>query len=254
MPLGGALPRPRVFSSFQDERAHCRNTLARAFRVFGRLGLAEGIAGHITVRDPEFHDRLWVNPYAVHFSRITADDLICISKNGEVVSGDGPVNAAAVAIHCGIHRENPDVVAAVHTHTTYGRAMSALNQYLLPVNQEACAFFENHILFRGDVVVLSDDEGTRIGKSLGKARHAIMQNHGLLTTGSSIEAACYRFISMERCCEIQLLASSAGQLYPLSDDEARKVKASVGSDYVAWLAFRGIMDVYSSEEQSGIDV
>lgn len=240
-PLGGPLPLPEAFTDPLAEREHRKRSLAAAFRVFGKLGLAEGIAGHITVRDPVFHDHLWVNPYAVHFSNIRPEQLIRITEAGEVVEGDGPVNAAAVAIHCGIHRTNPSVTAAVHTHSVYGRAFSALHQPLLPLNQEACVYFENQVLFEGDVVVLSGDEGERIGTSMGASKSVIMLNHGLLTVGSSVEAAAYRFIAMERCCQIQLLAQAAGQVKPLPDDEARRVKAQIGSDYVAWLGFRGLM-------------
>ncbi|WP_426217809.1 class II aldolase/adducin family protein [Pseudomonas sp. DWRC2-2] len=241
-PLGGALPLPESFRSKEEERNHRKQTLTAAFRVFGKLGLAEGIAGHITVRDPEFHDRLWVNPYAVHFSKIRPEQLICISEAGEIIEGDGPVNAAAVAIHCGIHRTNPSVTAAVHTHSVYGRAFSALNEPLLPLNQEACVYFENQVLFQGDVVVLSDNEGIRIGNALGTNKSLIMLNHGLLTVGSSVEAAAYRFIALERCCQIQLLAQAAGKVHVLPDEEARQVKSQIGSDYVAWLGFRGLMD------------
>lgn len=196
------------------------------------------------MRDPEFHDRLWVNAYAVHFSKLRAENLVCITESGEVVEGDGPVNAAAVAIHCGIHQTCPSVVAAVHTHSVYGRAFSALHQPLLPLNQEACVYFENQVLFQGDVVVLSGDEGKRIGRLLGTNKSVVMLNHGLLTVGSSIEAAAYRFIAMERCCQIQLLAQAAGVVHALPDEEARQVKSQIGSDYVAWLGFRGLMDVH----------
>jgi hypothetical protein len=124
-PIGGRLPEPPVFASFEEERQHRKLKLAAAFRIFARFGLAEGIAGHITVRDPEFHDRFWVNPYAQHFSSIHPDDLVCIDEDANIYHGTAPVNAAAAAIHCGIHGANPDVVAAAHTHTPFGRAFSA---------------------------------------------------------------------------------------------------------------------------------
>lgn len=77
-PIGGRLPEPPVFASLDDERQHRKLKLAAAFRIFARFGLAEGIAGHITVRDPEFHDRFWVNPYAQHFSSIHPT-ISCVS-------------------------------------------------------------------------------------------------------------------------------------------------------------------------------
>ncbi len=239
-PIGGALPVPRTYADIADERRHRKLKLAAAFRLLARLGLTEGIAGHITVRDPEHHDRSWVNQYAQHFSTVHPDDLMCIDDEGAVHYGTGPVNAAAVAIHCGIHRVNQSAVAAVHTHTTYGRAFAARERLLEPINQEACLFYENHVVFRGDIVVLATDEGARIAASMGDRKAAILLNHGLLTVGSSVDSAVYRFIAMERCAQVQLLAEAAGPLAPLSPDEARATRRHLASDYVAWLGFQGL--------------
>ena len=52
---------------FEQERLHRKQRLAAGLRVLGRLRLAEGVAGHITVRDPEFPDRFWVNPFGKKF-------------------------------------------------------------------------------------------------------------------------------------------------------------------------------------------
>ena len=138
-PLGAALPKPRIFETFDETRADRKLRLAVAFRLFARFGLAEGIAGHITVRDPEFADRFWVNRYAQHFSSIHPDDLILVDEAGGLHHGEGPVNAAAMAIHAGIHATLPHVTAAAHTHTTHGRAFSARARALAPINQEACS-------------------------------------------------------------------------------------------------------------------
>jgi ribulose-5-phosphate 4-epimerase/fuculose-1-phosphate aldolase len=239
-PIGGPLPEPPVFTTFEEERRYRKLKLAAAFRIFARFGMAEGIAGHITVRDPEFHDRFWVNPYAQHFSTIHPDDLICIDEDANVYHGTGPVNAAAAAIHCGIHGANPNVVAAAHTHTTYGRAFSAQSRLLAPINQEACLFYEDHALFKGDIVVLAANEGRRIAETMGNKRSAILLNHGLLTVASTVDAAAFRFIAMERCCQVQLLAEAAGPVEELSEADAQSTHQQLGSDYVAWLGFQGL--------------
>ena len=71
-----------------EERRWILEHLACAFRVFGREGYAEGIAGHISVRDPEFRDRLWINSLGVHFSMMKVSDLICLDMQGNVVDGN----------------------------------------------------------------------------------------------------------------------------------------------------------------------
>jgi hypothetical protein len=76
------------FDSYAAKRQWTLEHLAGAFRVFGRAGYAEGIAGHISVRDPEFKDRFWINPLAVHFSMMKVSDLICLDMEGNVVDGN----------------------------------------------------------------------------------------------------------------------------------------------------------------------
>ena len=83
---------------FEAERLHRKQRLAAGLRVLGRLRLAEGVAGHITVRDPEFPDRFWVNPFGKNFKLMKVSDLICVDHTGEVVEGDQPVTAAAFAM------------------------------------------------------------------------------------------------------------------------------------------------------------
>src|SRR6266446_4962995 len=89
------------FASAEEER------LAASFRLFGKFGFDEGVAGHITVRDPEHADRFWVNPFGMNFKHIRVSDLICVDHNGAVVEGTAMVNAAAFAIHSQVHAARP---------------------------------------------------------------------------------------------------------------------------------------------------
>ena len=61
---------PPAFATVEEERRHRKVRLAGAFRLFARFGFDEGVAGHITVRDPEHSDWFWVNPFGMHFSRL----------------------------------------------------------------------------------------------------------------------------------------------------------------------------------------
>src|SRR6266508_1730770 len=95
------------FKSVDDERRHRKQRLAAALRLFARFGFDEGVAGHITVRDPERLDHFWVNPFGMYFGHIRASDLILVSHEGQVVEGEHPVNAAAFAIHSQVHTARP---------------------------------------------------------------------------------------------------------------------------------------------------
>src|SRR3954454_16709294 len=120
------IPMPPKFESVEEERTYRKQRLAAGFRLFSRFGFDEGVAGHITARDPELTDHFWVNPFGMHFSQIRASDLLLVNHEGTVVEGDWPVNQAAFAIHSQVHAARPDVIAAAHTHSPYGRAWSSL--------------------------------------------------------------------------------------------------------------------------------
>src|SRR5271165_3132972 len=116
----------------EEERRHRKQRLAAGFRLFSRFGFDEGTAGHITARDPARPDYFWVNPFGMHFSQVRASDLILVNDQGEVVEGNRPVNRAAFAIHSRVHAARPDVAAAAHAHSLYGKAWSSLGRLLDP--------------------------------------------------------------------------------------------------------------------------
>src|SRR5712692_418977 len=103
------LPGPPTFATLAEERQYRKQRLAGAFRLFSRFGFDEGVAGHITARDPERRDHFWVNPFGMHFGQIRASDLILVNHRGEVVQGTSPLNVAAFAIHSQVHAARADV-------------------------------------------------------------------------------------------------------------------------------------------------
>jgi ribulose-5-phosphate 4-epimerase/fuculose-1-phosphate aldolase len=233
-----------TFDNVEDERRHIKQRMAAAFRLFDRFGFNEGVAGHLTARDPEFPDTFWVNPFGMSFGLIRASDLIRVDHSGEVVEGSWPVNVAAFAIHSQIHQARPDVQAAAHTHSKHGRAWSTQGRLLDPLTQDACTFFEDHGLFDDYTgVVIDVEEGKRIAHALGDYKAAILRNHGILSVGHSVDEAAWVYITMERSCEVQLLAEATGQK-PISIDPemARHTRNQVGSHFAGWYSFQPLYD------------
>ncbi|WP_042365513.1 class II aldolase/adducin family protein [Streptacidiphilus neutrinimicus] len=230
---------PPTFESVEEERAHRKARLVTALRLFGKFGFEEGVAGHITARDPEWTDHFWVNPFGMSFKVIKQSDLLLVNHDGRVVHGRHHVNQAAFAIHSEVHAARPEVVAAAHSHSTHGRAFSALGQLLDPVTQDVCAFYQDHALFDDYTGVMLDrEEGRRIGAALGPHKAVILRNHGLLTVGTSVDAAAWWFITMERSCQVQLLAQAAGKLVPIEHESALLTRDQIGSDLAGWVNYQ----------------
>jgi ribulose-5-phosphate 4-epimerase/fuculose-1-phosphate aldolase len=243
------VPRPPVFATSAEARRHRKERLAAAFRLFSTYGFDEGVAGHITARDPERLDHFWVNPFGMHFGQIRVSDLVLVNQNGEVVEGHhAEVNLAAFAIHSRIHKARPDVVAAAHAHSLYGKSWSTLGRLLDPITQDACAFYEDHAVFDDYTGIVEEtSEGDRIARALGNKKAAILRNHGLLTVGSSVDEAAWWFITMDRSCQAQLLAEAAGQPHKIPHETAKQTYALLGTPLAGWFQFQPLYDRISRD-------
>ena len=248
------LPSMESTRTIEEERLHRKQNLAAAFRLFSRFGFDEGVAGHITARDPELPDHFWVNPFGMHFGHIRVSDLLLVRHDGKVVHGTNPVNAAAFAIHSQVHAARPDVIAAAHAHSVYGKSWSSLGRLLDPITQDSCAFYDDHALFDDFTgVVLDTEEGKRIAYALGERKAVILRNHGLLTVGHTVEEAAWWFITMERTCQAQLLAEAAGQPVMISPEHAALTLTQVGSHTAGWFSFQPLFARITREQPDLFD-
>ncbi|KAJ5977046.1 hypothetical protein N7501_000388 [Penicillium viridicatum] len=211
---GVCLPGIPQHPTFTAQRQWILEQMALAFRVFARKDYTDGMAGHISVRDPENPHTFWTNPLAVHFGVLKASDMILVNYEGMPIGGNmrRPANAAGFLIHSAVHKARPDVDAACHTHSPHGMAWSAFGRPLEMLTQDAAYLYGDAQAVYQDFggVVLTEEEGNRIGAALGaKGKGMILQNHGLFTVGSTVSEACFLMTLMERACHCQLLAEAA---------------------------------------------
>jgi ribulose-5-phosphate 4-epimerase/fuculose-1-phosphate aldolase len=164
------------------------------------------------------------------------------------------VNTAAFVIHSQVHAARPDVVAAAHSHSTYGKTWSSLGRLLDPLTQDVCAFHGDHALFDDYTgVVLDLEEGKRLAHALGDCKAVILRNHGLLTVGHSVDEAAFWFITMERSCQVQLMAEAAGKPVLIDKDQAEITNGQVGSHIAGWLSFQPLYDRIVAEQPDLLD-
>ncbi|TCK22854.1 class II aldolase/adducin family protein [Pseudonocardia endophytica] len=241
---GIALPRPPEFATSAEERLHRKQQLAGAFRIFGRFGFGEGVAGHITVRDPEDEHLFWVNPFGMSFRHIRVSDLIAVDHDGVVRHGNKPVNRAGFVIHSEVHKARPDVVAACHAHSVHGKSWSSLGRTLDPITQDACALYGNHVVVSegAGAVVVDQEAGRLLAKGLGEAKMAFHQNHGIFTVGDTVAEAAWWFISTERNCQAQLMAEAAGTPTLINPENAEFTRRQTGNAFAGWFAFQPLWD------------
>jgi len=123
-----------------------------------------------------------------------------------------------------------------------------------PLTQDAAAFYENHSIFEGfSGVVLDPEEGRKIAVALGSRNAVILQNHGLLTVGQTVESAVARYLLMENACQAQLLAEAAGTPRPMPVEVARHTAGQLGSEIAAFYGFRPYWDMITAGETLSLE-
>lgn len=254
---GLIFPEIPEFENMEDERRHRKERLVAACRAFALQGFDYGFAGHLTVRDPERPELYWTNPMCVHFAKVKMSNLILVDHAGTVIEGNYAVNRAGFVLHANVHEEHPDIIAMCHAHTTYGTAWCATGRAIDPITQDACAFFEDHVVIgeQGGQVAVENHAGTDVAKAFKGVKAALHQNHGLLTASRhSIESAAFWFIALERCCQQQLdIASSGVTPIRIPDDRARYSREHVGSEYIGWLHFQTIWNQLVEDQPDMFD-
>ena len=210
-----------------NSREQRKRDLAMGYRVFAAFGWGDTGDGHISAKDPEREDCFWLLDVDVPFADATAEAMVLVGPDGELLEGGNGTNWPGYYIHWPILAARPDVVSAAHTHTPFGTPFAAEARLFEPITQEACVFFEDHALFDDEEVqVQSLDCGRRIAEALGGNRAIVLRNHGLLTVGATVKEAVAWFVTMERVAEAHLKARAP---QPISHNAALFAKADLAT-------------------------
>lgn len=250
---------PPVLSDPQAERLHRKQRLAASYRLFAELGFEVGLAGHFTARDPVETDHYWINPLGVPFSQIRTSDLLRVNGEGQVVEGDGLLNTSALELHYELQRARPEVVGIAHLHGFHGRVWSSQGKLFQPITAESGAFVGEQVLF--DRHALRNDQGGLL-QDRDQVAHAfvetfagnnllVWQNHGLWTTGNTVESAAWRFILADDTARAHLLAYSAGQPRVPAVDEGAVNPAQ--RELYGWLNFLPLWDRIVQQQPDLLD-
>jgi ribulose-5-phosphate 4-epimerase/fuculose-1-phosphate aldolase len=205
----GPLTIEPIRASVSDAEWRTRVDLAACYRLCDLYGMSDMIYTHITARVPDSPAHFLINPNGMLFGEITASSLLKVSVEGEILyKPDLPygLHPAGFTIHSAIYRARPDAMAAMHTHTVAGMAVSALQCGLLPLTQTATRFYGRIAYhdFRGPERDPAERES--LARSLGPLNYCILRNHGLLTLGESVPEAFIAMWGLERACQAQLAA------------------------------------------------
>lgn len=196
----------------QDAERDLRIQLAACYRIFAFLGWDELIYNHITVRIPDTDGHFLINPYGLHYTEVTASNLIKVDINANVLE-DTPYrpNPAGMVIHSAIHAARPEAHCIAHTHTDAGSAIACSQNGLRHDNFYSVLLYNQLAYHDFEGITVNPEEKERLVANLGEKNLLILRNHGLLTCGKSIREMFANMWLLQRACEIQCAIDSTGQ-------------------------------------------
>ena len=209
-----------------DEWA-ARVQLAACYRIFAMLGWTEMIYNHITVRVPTTasgdEKQFLINPFGLHYSEVTASNLVKINLKGEVLDGSKHrINPAGFVVHATLHDGIEGAHCVMHTHTTAGVAVASLKDGLSQSNFYSAQLHDMVAYHDFEGITVHMEEGPRVLKSIGNKPAVILRNHGLASWGKTLPEAFAILWTLQRACEIQMATLSMGAPLPVPEAVAAK--------------------------------
>lgn len=225
-----------------------RADLAAAFRLAVRLDLHEGVCNHFSVMLEG--GRFLLNRYGLHWSEVTASNLLALDAHGNILAGKGEFEKTAFYIHSRIHLANPRATCVLHTHMPYATALTLLENGRLEMVEQNALRFHDDIAYDDayNGLVVDPEEGDRLARALGGKRVLFLANHGVIVAGPSVAEAFDLLYYLERACRLQVLARSMGRpLKPVRPEVVRATSRLMLADSRAYAtahfdALRRILD------------
>ena len=212
---------------FHPDEWAARLQLAACYRIFAMLGWTEMIYNNITIRLPHSvsgdDKQFLINPFGLHYSEVTASNLVKINLKGEILDGSKfPVNPAGFVLHSTLHDGIDGAHCVMHTHTTAGVAVASLKDGLSQSNFYSAQLHDMVAYHDFEGITVHMEEGPRVLKSIGNKPAVILRNHGLLSWGKTLPEAFAILWTLQRACEIQMATLSMGQPLPVPEAVAAK--------------------------------
>ena len=237
---------PSLEGKVSDEEWAIRVDLAAAYRLVAHYGWDDLIFTHLSARIPGPEHHFLLNPYQLMFEEVTASSLVKVDVHGNPVDPTPFItNPAGFTIHSAIHMARDDAQAVMHLHTPAGQAVTAHEDGLLPLTQTAMLIRADLAFHDYEGVAVDLDERGRIVADLGNKGGMLLRNHGTLAVGGNVGECFVKLYFIERACEAQIMALSAGDKVSMPPQGAAELAAEQGgtglkmaANLLAWPALK----------------
>ena len=187
-----------------------RIDLATAYRAIAHLGADDLTYTHLSVRSKSGNS-LFIYPFGQLFSETTADSLLEVDFDGNIITGsEYQYNSTGYVIHGNLYKARPDLNAIFHLHTPEIVAVSSHKEGLMPISQWALHFYGGVAYHQYDSLALDSDQGSDLASDFGNKFTMLLRHHGSITAGRSIYEAMFYTYHLIQACKAQVAALSMG--------------------------------------------
>lgn len=183
-------------------------SLVETARRTVRDGLVVGTSGNVSVR---VGDTVLVTPSGVPYDRLTPEDVTGVDLDGHQVLGT-LVPTSELPMHLAVHRTT-DAGAVVHTHAVYATAVSTLVPEL-PAIHYMCAALGGPVRVAPYATYGTPELAENMLHALAGRSACLLQNHGTITYGTTLDQAYDRTAQLEWMCHLWLTATSTPDRTP----------------------------------------
>jgi L-fuculose-phosphate aldolase len=191
-----------------------REQVASACRILAAEGYADLTLGHVSARGPG--GAVWIKRKGVALDEVEPEDVVALDDRDVVL----PLETV---LHTSVYRVRPDVAAVVHGHPPNATALGATGAPLSLLTHDSVLFADGVGRFDEPDLIVDDEQGGRVAAVLGARRAVLLQNHGVLVVGKDVPWAVLTAVTLERAARLQSLASTLGELRPLSQQVAQEL-------------------------------
>jgi len=194
--------------------------LAAAKRMYAR-GLVEGTAGNVSGRVDD--GTVVVTPSSLGYEEMTLADLVQVTLDGEVVSGDRSPTSEKI-VHLAAFAAYPEVAGVVHCHARYASMYAVAHQPIPAAIDEFIVYIGGEVPCCDYHPSGSDELGPEVAGKLADRSAALMANHGLVAIGKSVDDALHSALVVEHNAQIFWGAKLLGEVVALPEKDQRNFK------------------------------
>lgn len=192
--------------------------LSLSCKILADAGHDNLTMGHVTARKPG-DDCMHMNAHDLGLGEIEPANVLLIDLNGKVLGGSGRKHSE-YPIHSEIYKAYPNINCVIHTHPFYSIIVGATDGHIKAISHEGSIFAGIPLFKKTSLLIRSPESGRSVADCLEGHRAMLMQNHGIVTVGESIEEATVYAVLLERAAKIQVAAATMGPVQESSAHEA----------------------------------